>query len=83
MVLSLCLAIVDQVQARLVKKLGRPLTEQELWDLCLAVELDWDNYFNGVGGVPQEPHPEDYGEHDLHWYSHRPQHTREECPYTS
>ena len=52
MALSLCLTTVDQVEARLVKKLGRPLTEHELWELCLAVELDWDNYFNGVGGVP-------------------------------
>jgi hypothetical protein len=83
MALSLCLNTVDQVEARLVKKLGRPLTEQELWDLCLGVELDWDNYFNGVGGVPHEPQPEDYTEHDLHWCSHRPPHMRQECPSTS
>jgi hypothetical protein len=83
MALSLCLTTVDQVQSRLEKKLGRPLTERELWELCLAVELDWDNYFNGVGGVPHEPQPEDYTEHDLHWYSYRPTHYREECPSTN
>jgi len=83
MALSLCLATVDQVEARLEKRLGRPLTEQEVWELCLGVELDWDNYFNGVGGVPHEPQPEDYTEHDLHWHSYRPTHSRRECPYPS
>ncbi len=80
MALSLCLTTVDQVESLLEKKLGRRLTEAEIWDLCLAVELDWELYFDGVGGTPHEPQPEDYTEHDLHWCSQRPRHARRECP---
>ena len=77
-VIGLSVTTVDQVELLLQEKLGRPLTERELWELCLAVELDWERYFYGVGGVPHEPQPEDYTEHDLHWHSDR--HTRRECP---
>ena len=66
--IGLSLNTVDQVELLLEKKLGRPLTERELWDLCLAVELDWELYLYGVGGVPHEPKPEDYTERDLHFW---------------
>jgi hypothetical protein len=82
-VIGLSVNTVDQVERLLEKKLRRPLTETEIWNLCLAVELDWENYFYGVGGMPHEPQPEEYTEHDLHWHSHRPPHTRRECPSTS
>jgi hypothetical protein len=73
---------VDQVEPLLEKKLGRPLTWPELWSLCLAVELDWELYFYGVGGVPHAPQPEDYTERDLYWDWDIPSNTTPQPDYT-